>query len=68
MFKLCSNFNIEAEGAKCVEKKKEKKIKKMNEKFSFHHSIYNIKKNGKLHYSMIRMFKGTNHSLNLLSI
>ena len=26
-FKLWSNFNIKAEGAKCIEKKKEKKLK-----------------------------------------
>ena len=68
MFKLWSNFNIKAEEAKCIEKKKEKKIKKINKSFSFHHSTYNIKRNNKLRYSMIRMFEGTNHSLYLLSI
>jgi hypothetical protein len=49
-------------------KKERKKNKKMNENFSFHDSIYNIKQNDKLRYSMIRMFEGTRHSLYLLSI
>ena len=40
----------------------------MNENLAFYHSIYNIKENDKLRYSMIRMFEGTNHSLYLLSI
>ena len=29
----------------------------MNKNFSFHHSTYNIKKNDKLRYSMIRRHK-----------
>jgi hypothetical protein len=42
MFKLSGNFNIKAEEAKCIDKKKENR--KMDENFSFHHSIYNIYK------------------------
>jgi hypothetical protein len=52
------------------ERKKERKkeIKKMNENFSFHHSIYNIKKNDKSRYSIIRTVESSNHALYLLSI
>ena len=49
-------------------KKERKKDKKNQQKFFFSYSTYNIKKNNKLRYSMIRMLKGTNHSLYLLSI
>ena len=47
---------------------RKKEIKKMNENFSFHHSIYNIKKNDKSRYSIIRTVESSNYALYLLSI